>query len=64
MAHEISLEQAVEKICLMETVLRMLESYPDNIDEARKSSVVTLTRRLAGEVYCWLLEEQSQRGDK
>ncbi|WP_024557623.1 hypothetical protein ACP26F_09770 [Franconibacter pulveris 1160] len=64
MAHEISLEQALEKSCLMETVLRMLESYPDHIDEAQLSSVVTLTRTLAGEVYCWLLEEQSQRGNK
>lgn len=64
MAHEISLEQAVEKSCLMETVLRMLESYPDNIDEAQLSSVVTLTRRLAAEVYCWLLEEQAQREER
>ena len=64
MAHEITLEQAVEKSCLMETVLRMLESYPDNIDEAQLSSVVTLTRRLAGDVYCWLLEEQAQREER
>lgn len=64
MAHEISLEQAIEKSCQMETVLSLLESCPDEMNDAQLSSVLTLTRRLAGEVYCWLLEEQSQRGLK
>ncbi len=64
MAHEISIEQAIEKSCQIETILAMLESCPDEMNDAQLISVVTLTRRLAGEVYCWLLEEHSQRGAK
>ncbi|SAI93515.1 hypothetical protein [Enterobacter hormaechei] len=62
MAHEISLDQAKEKACQAEMILRMLESYPDDIGEVELSSVITLTRRLSGEVHAWLIEEQAKQG--
>lgn len=61
MSHEISLEQAKEKACQAEIILRMLESYPDHIGETELSSVITLTRRLNGEVHAWLIEEQAAK---
>lgn len=63
MAHEISLEQAKEKACQAETILRMLESHPDEMGEVELSSVITLTRRLSGEVHAWLIEEQAKQGE-
>lgn len=62
MAHEISLEQAKEKACQAEMILRMLESHPDQMGEVELSSVITLTRRLSGEVHAWLIEEQTKQG--
>lgn len=51
---DISLEQATEKACQVESLLRMLESYPDTLSETELSSVITLIRRLSGEVHAWL----------
>ncbi|EEC0687292.1 hypothetical protein AH140_003106 [Salmonella enterica subsp. enterica] len=59
---DISLEQATEKACQVESLLRMLESYPDTLSETELSSVITLIRRLSGEVHTWLIEEQAGRG--
>lgn len=59
---DISLEQATEKACQVESLLRMFESYPDTLSETELSSVITLIRRLSGEVHAWLIEEQSDRG--
>ncbi|EAW8185634.1 hypothetical protein HX52_26115 [Salmonella enterica] len=59
---DISLEQATEKACQVESLLRMLESYPDTLSETELSSVITLIRRLSGEVHTWLIEEQTGRG--
>ncbi|EBZ9516036.1 hypothetical protein EH138_17785 [Salmonella enterica subsp. enterica serovar Eastbourne] len=56
---DISLEQATEKACQVESLLRMLESYPDTLSETELSSVITLIRRLSGEVHTWLIEEQA-----
>ncbi|EAX4622273.1 hypothetical protein GQT51_000053 [Salmonella enterica] len=58
---DISLEQATEKACQVENLLRMLESYPDTLSETELSSVITLIRRLSGEVHAWLIEEQADR---
>lgn len=46
---DISLEQATEKACQVESLLRMFESYPDTLSETELSSVITLIRRLSGE---------------
>ncbi|EAO1991562.1 hypothetical protein E0G79_17390 [Salmonella enterica] len=59
---DISLEQATEKACQVESLLQMLESYPDTLSETELSSVITLIRRLSGEVQAWLIEEQADRG--
>lgn len=59
---DISLEQATEKACLVESLLRMLESYPDTLSETELSAVITLIRRLSGEVQAWFIEEQADRG--
>lgn len=48
---DISLEQATEKSMPVESLLRMLESYPDTLSEMELSSVITLIRRLSGEVH-------------
>ncbi|EBZ6048942.1 hypothetical protein D2121_20040 [Salmonella enterica subsp. enterica serovar Texas] len=59
---DISLEQATEKACQVESLLRMFESYPDTLSETELSSVITLIRRLSGKVHTWLIEEQADRG--
>lgn len=64
MAHEISLEQAKEKACQAEMILMMLESYPHQMGDAELSSVITLTRRLSGEVHAWLIEEQANQENR
>lgn len=61
MAHEITLTQATEKACQAETVLQMLESYPDDLTETQLSDVITLVRRLTGEIHSWLIEEQAEK---
>ncbi|QVR93677.1 hypothetical protein XR86_15315 [Salmonella enterica] len=53
---DISLEQATEKACQVESLLRMFESYPDTLSETELSSVITLIRRLSGKVHTWLIE--------
>ncbi|EAA1522492.1 hypothetical protein G3143_004604 [Salmonella enterica subsp. enterica serovar Javiana] len=59
---DISLEQATEKACQVESLLRMIESYPDTLSEAELSAVITLIRRLSGEVHAWFIEKQVDRG--
>ncbi|EBN7712851.1 hypothetical protein LZS26_000122 [Salmonella enterica] len=59
---DISLEQATEKACQVESLLRMIESYPDTLSETELSAVITLIRRLSGEVQAWFIEEQADRG--
>ncbi|EJJ3986209.1 hypothetical protein NI343_001949 [Salmonella enterica] len=58
---DISLEQATEKACLVESLLRMIESYPDTLSETELSAVITLIRRLSGEVQAWFIEKQADR---
>ncbi|EAM1272451.1 hypothetical protein K9X08_004357 [Salmonella enterica] len=58
---DISLEQATEKACLVESLLRMIESYPNTLSEAELSAVITLIRRLSGEVHAWFIEEQADK---
>ncbi|EHP0494214.1 hypothetical protein KNW46_002931 [Salmonella enterica] len=58
---DISLEQATEKACLVESLLRMIESYPDTLSETELSAVITLIHRLSGEVHAWFIEEQAGR---
>ncbi|EAA7933074.1 hypothetical protein OB377_000516 [Salmonella enterica] len=58
---DISLEQATEKTCQVESLLRMIESYTDTLSETELSAVITLIRRLSGEVHAWFLEEQADR---
>lgn len=64
MSHEISLDQANEKACQAEVILKMLESYPDEIGDKELSHVITLVRKLTGEVHAWLIEEQAIREGK
>ncbi|EAQ6167902.1 hypothetical protein ZO48_004437 [Salmonella enterica subsp. houtenae] len=58
---DISLEQATEKACQVESLLRMIESYPDTLSETELSAVITLIRRLSGVVHAWFIEEQADR---
>ncbi|EAY2467225.1 hypothetical protein RO060_003432 [Salmonella enterica] len=58
---DISLEQATEKTYQVESLLRMIESYTDTLSETELSAVITLIRRLSGEVHAWFLEEQADR---
>ncbi|EDR2558382.1 hypothetical protein JQ91_000176 [Salmonella enterica subsp. enterica] len=58
---DISLEQATEKACQVESLLRLIESYPDTLSETELSAVITLIRRLSGEVQAWFIEKQADR---
>ncbi|WGE30495.1 hypothetical protein PHA77_07800 [Edwardsiella tarda] len=62
MAHEITLAQATEKASQTEAILLMMESFPDELTDSQFSDVITLVRRLAGEVHTWLIEETVQKG--
>lgn len=61
MSHEITLEQAFERAYQSEIVRRLIESYPDRLEDGEIAVLASLLARLTGNVAAWLMEEQSQR---
>lgn len=58
---EITLEQAAERSHQVEIICRMMESYPDKMDDSEIQAIATLLRRLSGDVYAFLIEEQATK---
>lgn len=61
MAHEITLEKAVEVAYQAELISRLLESHPDEFEHSDVIAIASLLAELTGRVTNWLLEEQAQR---
>ncbi|MGA8120381.1 hypothetical protein [Rouxiella badensis] len=64
MSHEITLEQAVDKAVLAETIALLFEEYPGELPPVQMGVTINLIRRLCGEAACWLIEEQALRETK
>lgn len=61
MSHEITLEQAAERACQAETICRLIESYPKQLQESEIAGMLAILQRLSGDVAAWLMEEMAQR---
>lgn len=64
MSHEITLEQAVDKAVLAETIALLFGEYPGELPPVQLGITINLIRRLCGETAGWLIEEQAQREGK
>ncbi|KAB8310785.1 hypothetical protein EH227_02640 [Rouxiella chamberiensis] len=61
MARDITLEQAAERASQAEVILMMLECYPHQLEDSELLAIVTLLKRLTGNVAAWLIEEQAEQ---
>jgi len=59
MEHEITLEQATERAHQAEVICRMMELYPNKMDDSEIQAIASLLARLTGDVCAWLIEEQA-----
>lgn len=60
MSRDITLEQAAERASQAEVILMMLESYPHQLEDSELLAIVSLLKRLTGNVAAWLIEEQAE----
>lgn len=61
MSHEITIAQAAERACQAETICRLIESYPQQLQESEIASLASLLQRLSGDAAAWMMEEMAQR---
>jgi len=61
MSRDITLEQAAERASQAEVILMMLESYPHQLEDSELLAIVSLLKRLTGNVAAWLIEEQAEQ---
>lgn len=61
MKREITLAQAAERAHQAETTCRLIEHYPEQLVDSEVSAMVTLLKRLTGDVAAWLIEEQAEQ---
>ncbi|MER3384921.1 hypothetical protein [Pectobacterium aroidearum] len=64
MPREITLDKAEERAFEVEIVSRLLESYPQALQDSEIAAVSGLLARLSGEVVCYFIEERAERGEK
>lgn len=64
MARDITLEQAAERASQAEVILMMLECYPHQLEDSELSAIISLLKRLTGNVAAWLIEEQAEQQSK
>lgn len=62
MSRDITLEQAAERASQAEVILMMLESYPHQLEDSELLAIVSLLKRLTGNVAAWLIEENAMQG--
>ncbi|PBI78601.1 hypothetical protein A9993_02205 [Rahnella victoriana] len=60
MARDITLDQAVERASQAEVILMILECYPHQLEDSELLAIVSLLKRLTGNVAAWLIEEQAE----
>ncbi|RJT45694.1 hypothetical protein [Rahnella woolbedingensis] len=61
MSRDITLEQAAERASQAEVILMMLESYPHQLEDSELLAIVSLLKRLTGNVAAWLIEENAMQ---
>ncbi|ELS7773350.1 hypothetical protein QPC94_003035 [Escherichia coli] len=61
MSKEITLQQAAERAHQTEIICRLLEVYPDKLNDADISALASLLARLSGSVALWLIDERVER---
>ena len=61
MSRDITLEQAAERASQAEVILMMLECYPHQLEDSELLAIVSLLKRLTGNVAAWLIEEQAEQ---
>ncbi|MFU2318006.1 hypothetical protein [Rahnella sp. PCH160] len=59
MSRDITLEQAAERASQAEVILMILECYPHKLEDSELLAIVSLLKRLTGNVAAWLIEEQA-----
>ncbi|HDU3682793.1 TPA: hypothetical protein QIZ27_004589 [Klebsiella aerogenes] len=64
MSHEQSLESVMEKAHQAEIISKMLEVYPNKINDSEITAIASLLTNLTGDVAAWLIEELSLREGK
>lgn len=64
MSRDITLEQAAERASQAGVILMMLESYPHQLEDSELLAIVSLLKRLTGNVAAWLIEENVMQGVK
>ncbi|HGY2289349.1 TPA: hypothetical protein ACNVBJ_003662 [Klebsiella aerogenes] len=64
MSHEQSLESVMEKAHQAEIISKMLEVYPNKINDSEIAAIASLLTNLTGDVAAWLIEELSLREGK
>lgn len=62
MARDITLDQAAERASQAEVILMMLECYPHQLEDSELLAIVSLLKRLTGNVAAWLIEENAMQG--
>lgn len=61
MARDITLDQAAERASQAEVILMMLECYPHQLEGSELLAIVSLLKRITGNVAAWLIEEQAEQ---
>ncbi|HAW4102368.1 TPA: hypothetical protein JLV12_001555 [Escherichia coli] len=58
---EITLHEAAERAHQTEIICRLLEVYPDKLNDGDISALASLLARLSGSVALWLIDERVER---
>ncbi|EJF8195144.1 hypothetical protein OMX41_003025 [Shigella flexneri] len=61
MSKEITLQQAAERAHQTEIICRLLEAYPNKLNDADISALASLLARLSESVALWLIDERVER---
>lgn len=61
MSKEITLQQAAERAHQTEIICRLLEAYPNKLNDDDISALASLLARLSGSVALWLIDERVER---
>lgn len=58
---EITLHEAAQRAHQTEIICRLLEVYPDKLNDGDISALASLLARLSGSVALWLIDERVER---
>lgn len=61
MSQEITLQQAAERAHQIEVICALAEDYPSMMTDRESGAIISLLKRLSGEVCVFLIDEQERR---